>query len=1169
MSTRFSKCFNVYCRGQYFNIDNFVFHRFSDLGIGRIVRKIEVPASKSLDVEDTYFITKFKVFFNNNVMRIIPPIDLVHYIFEVNEKVLTKNGVGVINSGDFLSRKGFISYEVLFPNGKLHQIEESEMLSRYRTPLQALISSNKIDPPENFLIKYWANLFNSYYTSYQIKCITNSRLSLFPHQINVAHRLSEEFFPKLILADEVGLGKTIEAGIYIKEMMARNLADRILIIVPATLAHQWEFEMKNKFNVEFVIYDGKKFKNLKKRGSRKFSALLRNPFYYDNLIICSLQFARNPKYRELLSQISWDIVIFDEAHHLRRYSINASTRNYRETLSYTLAKKMSQNCQSLLLLTATPLQLHSFDLYSLIELIHPEAFENFSDFEHFRKNMPLINLLTTNVREISKLNTFEVKNTLKLLKKLKYVKIKKEDDEILKEIKTNPFKKNLLKKIEADHTLSKFIIRNRKKKVFPKEFQNKRIAKTMMVEPSKQELDVYNEIRLYLAKTYQESINKKERIGLGFVITTLQKLLTSSKHAILKSLERRLEQIERFKNLGDWKETSSEDLEYYDHEYEDEIIDSGINGKIDMSLINTLNQEKILREFCDKLTNISHDSKSEKLLEILKQIHDQNPREKTLIFTQFVDTLFFLKKELEKEGFHVETFYGGLNQQEKDANVEKFRTSNRFAILVSTEIGGEGRNFQFCRILVNYDLPWNPMRLEQRIGRLDRIGQEAREIYIYNFFIDGTIETDIVFALNKRINLFEESIGLLEPIIGIIEKDIKDLIFTENKTEKRKKLNEFYRMLDDQVKKAREIEMQLDDLMIDKKSFSANGLITSLASCEDVKLSHNELHQLIKFFFDSNGTKYGILKDLKQNGEKFKTKIIVKNDLFKHLKHEIQQKYFGTFNIDLARKKEEIDFFALGHPLINAILDYCRNPSFLGTFTVLQVKRNSLPKMLNSIITKLDDIWLFIFDVKFQGYIVENQISSIIIDKKGNEIENLIEFILDIENLSKIFQFKQKMYVKTKFNKTIYNSLILKAKNLVKLRTTTWKQEIKTLNDKIFNQEQNKKKKIYSHKRNVLNIKLKSLKLKLERKAEKRPTERQKQNISNLDDEKKKLKKLEKIKQLEEEINFIEKDIKKIEMKLDELSFEYEDFKNEMIKKNIAKFYANIIAVAIIKFVNF
>ncbi|MFX1392715.1 MAG: SNF2-related protein [Promethearchaeota archaeon] len=1172
LETKISKCFNLYCQGQNFNVDNLVIYRLNPhLGIGRIIKKIEFPSSKSLDEVDTYLITKYKVLFRDNIVKIIHPIDLIHQVFKKNERIITKKGVGVINSNDFLLQNGKISYEILFSNGNLTQLGENEIYSKYETPIKNLITKKRLDPPKNFLIKYWANLFRSYYTSYQIKCITNSRLSLMPHQINIAHRLSEDYFPRIILADEVGLGKTIEAGIYIKELMARGLTERVLIIVPATLIKQWKFEMENKFNINFIIYDGKKIKELKKKGKYHTPELLHNPFYYDNLIICSLQFARNPKYRELLSEISWDIVIFDEAHHLRRYLLNAETRNYHETLNYKLARKLSQNCESLLLLTATPLQLHSFDLYSLIELIHPEAFENYSDFEHFRKNMPFINLLVSNLTHLDDLNTFELKNMIKLLKKLNYIEKKKNDEETLVQLRNAIFRNKIIRRIEKDHTLSIFLIRNRKKNVFSEQLINTRIVKTIMVNPTEQELNIYNEIRLYLAKIFNASINKKDNIGLGFVITTLQKLLTSSKHAFMKSIERRLNQINEFKQFK-FEIFKEEDPEFYELELEDQYIDSGedenyLEPEINEETLYIVNQEKILKEFYEKLKSIPYDSKFNELIKVLHQIHEINNKEKIIIFTQFVDTLFFIKDKLADIGYYVEIFYGGLNKEEKDKAVERFRSTKNFAVLISTEIGGEGRNFQFCRIMINYDLPWNPMKLEQRIGRLDRIGQKSKEIYIYNFFIEGTIETDIIFALNRRINLFEESIGVLEPIIGKIEKDIRNLIFSFPK-EKQRKIREFSFNLEKQIQKSKEIEMLLDDLMIDKKSFQIDGLLSSFAVCNDVKLSHNELYYLIKYFFTLEDQQFGYIEnvDVLKNND-FISKIYLNDVLLHYPKYDLLSEYKGTFSLNLARNKEEIDFFALGHPLIEIILDFCMDPSFPGTFTLLTLKSEFLSKNLNIDINSDEILFLFIFTIKFQGYIIENQISSIIVNEMGEEIKGLTDYILDIKNYGKIFEFSETNQSIALLNQVNIDKLTKEAKYKIKTKTSQWKKEIKLLNDKIFNLERSKKEKIYSHKKKALNIKLESLKKKLQRKKNQRPSERQKQNIINEKDNKKKKEKLDRIDKLEEEIRFIEKDIKKLEKKIDDLIFEYEDLTNDMKKRNLGKYYTNLLAFANIRFV--
>jgi len=1183
LESRFSKCFNIYCQGQKFNEGNLVIYRLNpDLGIGRVIKKIEIPTSKSLDEDDTYFITKFKVSFRNKIIKIIHPIDLVHYIFEKEDQIVTKQGIGYINKKEFLIKDGIISYEFLMENGKKSQIFENEIYSKYETPIKNLISKQKFDPPKNFLIKYWANLFYSYYKSYQIKCITNSRLSLMPHQINVTHRLSEEHFPRIILADEVGLGKTIEAGIYIKEMMARDLAERILIIVPASLVKQWQFEMQNKFNINFVVYDGKKVKELKRKGSYKHPEIFQNPFYYDNLIICSLQFARNRKYIELLSSIAWDIVVFDEAHHLRRYLINAMTGNYRETLNYELARNLSINSEGMLLLTATPLQLHSFELFSLIELIHPDVFENFSDFEHFRKNMPFINLLTSNLNNLDKLNNFEVKNTIKLLKDLRYIDKKREINQVLSQIQDDSYKSNLLRKIEEDHTLSKFLIRNRKKNVFSDELLNKRIVNTIMVNPNQQELAIYNEIRLYLAKIYNSSVSK-DNVGIGFIITTLQKLLTSSKFAFLKSLERRLDQIDRYKDIFlDPAIIKEGDPEYYESELEDHYLDTEqfdlFNNKkykkIKEEATEIFNQEKILKEFYDKLKALPYDSKSDKLIELLDQIYSQNPREKIIIFTQFVDTLKFIKSLIESHNHNyiVELFYGGLDKIQKDEAVERFRSSRKFSILISTEIGGEGRNFQFCRVLINYDLPWNPMKLEQRIGRLDRIGQESKEIYIYNIFMEGTVETDIIHAIIKRITLFEESIGILEPIIGRIEKDFKGVIFAEEDGKKRKKLNEFYRTLDEEIRKAKEIEMQLDDLMIDKRSFQMEGLISSLASCIDVKLTHNELYLLVKQFFDCNNQIYGSFEDIDDSFEntkgnsEFQTKIEIKDILLKHPKYIIANEYLGTFNLDLARKREEIDFFALGHPLINNILDFIKSNDFKGNFSVLNLKKKEVERYYNVKSINTGELYLFIFSVKFQGYIIENQIIAIVVDKNGNEIMNFADTILNIKIFNKVFQFKGSEE-ETTVDYSLISELQQNTKKIIRSKTSIWKREIKLLNDTIFNQERKKKEKIYSHKKRTLNLKLESLNLMLERNKNRRPTARQLHNIEKITEPAKKQEKLNKIKKLEEEIKFINKDIDSTRRKLDDLSFEYEDLKNEMIKRNISKFYTNLLSFALLKII--
>jgi len=225
-----------------------------------------------------------------------------------------------------------------------------------------------------------------------------------------------------------------------------------------------------------------------------------------------------------------------------------------------------------------------------------------------------------------------------------------------------------------------------------------------------------------------------------------------------------------------------------------------------------------------------------------------------------------------------------------------------------------------------------------------------------------------------------------------------------------------------------------------------------------------------------------------------------------------------------------------------------------------------LPEHLKKTLVSQNQIYLFIFVIKFQGYILENQYSAVVIDKNGREQENLADFLLDINAFEKLYDFRDENFLENNIDITFIENLRKKAKSLVKWKTSQWKTEIKALNDKIFEIEQRKKEKIFAHNKKLLSIKLESLKLKLEKKESKKPTERQLLNIKSIDDQQRRQERLDNIDKLREEIHFLEKDIAKVDKKLDDLAFDFNDLKTDMDKRNLAKFYTNLDAFAIIRF---
>jgi superfamily II DNA or RNA helicase len=723
--------------------------------------------------------------------------------------------------------------------------------------------------------------------------LSNARIEPQYHQVFVAWRVSQKLQPRMILADEVGLGKTIEAGLVIKELRARGMAERVLVVCPASLQLQWQQELKTKFNEAFDIIDGAAVKYLGRGGV--------NPWTRHNSVICSLPFASHRTRVDAIVEADWDLAIFDEAHRVRRW---LQGRKPKTTQAYRFADELKELVPGLLLLTATPMQLHSYELYSLIELVEPGLFPSFGSYEGQRRELPRLNELVRGLLSWGTLSEQDVMNLCTTHADL--LADAGLAGESVTQLASAELREGTIDALAERHPLADVLVRNRKSEVggFVK-----REAHSVLVDLSDEEYVLYKEITEYCRLQYDQALAEKNQ-AVGFLMVTYQKMLASSSHAIRASFERRIPKLRRqLRDLalgtsGGGKKPAGPDEDQLDAEEISDVIEAFAATTLEGALIE--DEIVTLEGLVERLGRLQ-ESKAYKLLDALAEVFRAHPDEKVLIFTTFKETQSFLRRVLEGNGHSVSIFHGSLSIDEKEEAVRSFRVKNQ--VLISTEAGGEGRNFQFCHIVVNYDLPWNPMKVEQRIGRVDRIGQR-RTVQIWNLACKGTVEERVLEVLDNRIGLFEESVGSLDPILGSFEDDIVELVMTkldhladEGRT--------FEIDIERKVREAKETERQLADFALDRASFRRD-IVNRLLHHESLA-SHEDLQRYAAgALMHIGGTIHphadgGQVMTLSPHAS---TRVGVRSSTVR-----------GCFDPLEALRLEELQFFAFGNPVIQRLLD--------------------------------------------------------------------------------------------------------------------------------------------------------------------------------------------------------------------------------------------------------
>ena len=805
--------------------------------------------------------------------------------FSVGDVVLLKAtgemGVVVAPNGNFV--------KVKFVNGAKVVSARALEPAENKTPIE-LLEEGKLSDSRAYGLRLQAAYLQHAYQYDPMSGLSNARVEPKLHQVFAAHRVTGKLLPRMILADEVGLGKTIEAGLILKELRAREVIDHVLVVCPASLQRQWQYEMETKFNEEFEIYNKTAVDFLGRDGS--------NPWMKRKGAIASYEFAVRPENMEQIVEADWDLVIFDEAHRVRRKLVG---KKKEETKAYKMAKLLQDRIFGLLLLTATPMQLHPYELYSLIDLIDSSLHIDFDIFEGKRLDIPALNNVMKVLQEWPTFLETEQLSAITLLKgwfKYKSVSIDNLNDDDKRE--------RLIKDLIKRHPMAQVLIRNRKSAIGG--FLG-RTARRIPVELTEEELELYNDISEYIRLSYKQAHQEKKK-AVGFTMTIYQKLLTSSSTALRESFKKRVANLNEQGNVKR-KEAITENGLNELRELDD--ISDGLDHLEEAIIDNSENETEIqeLKGYIDRLDQIK-DSKADKLVnKIILPILEKNDSEKILIFTGFINTQKFLQKKLQSVGCEVTIFNGQMDLSEKERSVQRFRRQAQ--IMITTEAGGEGRNFQFANIMVNYDLPWNPMKVEQRIGRLDRIGQ-TRQVRIYNLYSENTLEERILDVLEYRIRLFTESVGSLDPILGEVERDLERILF-EHMDNLDEYMEKFERDLEKRIKEAKMTEKIFDDFILDRASFRQDDAAMllerpTLASFNDLRL-----------FVQDALNYYGGRLSVHNNGG---DSLTLSSKLARII-HAESASVRGAFDPKEALEWEDLDFFAFGHKHIDQLVAHVYN----------------------------------------------------------------------------------------------------------------------------------------------------------------------------------------------------------------------------------------------------
>jgi len=716
---------------------------------------------------------------------------------------------------------GFVSYKVFNAStGTVYKLSADDICAEV--------------PEENFnesYLRYVAMLSKiKNETSEGILSKLSSGIIPLPHQLHVLNRALSNNNVRYILADEVGLGKTIEAGLIIKELKTRGLIKRILVVCPTGLVTQWSLEMQDKFNEKFHVILPEDYDTIRKITGNEdvygqfdqvispmdsIKPLERRVGWTEEKIA---EYNEERIYSIINS--GWDLVVIDEAHRVAGSS--------GEVARYKLGKLLAAASPYLLLLTATPHNGKTEPFLRLIRLVDEKAFPNINA--------------------------------------------------IVKE------------------QVAPYVIRTEKREAIDnngnKLFKNRttRAIELHWDERHSMQRRLYEMVSDYVSKNYNKAMrNRGKNMWFVFLLIMMQRLVTSSTSAVRESMERRVKVLEE----QAFKYQSMSEEEFAEMELEENMEDAiaaiSLDIKEEIAQLNDIIAVAKQAEFQYL------DVKVEPLLEIIDDLFAEDRQRKVIIFTEFVATQSYLVKLLKDRGYSTSILNGSMSIEERNAVLQEFKTETD--ILISTDAGGEGLNLQFSNCIINYDLPWNPMKIEQRIGRVDRIGQQ-RDVIVYNFILADTVENRVKAVLEEKLSVILKEIGI-DKYSDVLDSETAELNFTDAymksiRNPKNIELN--IRPVEEDLKKQVQNTMRIKDLIKEEKDLAS---MIGTNSAFDFEAA---LRQMVTYYENYKGNPYLPIENFSINDP-----VIVG-----HLNKEIEQDLGGQLlNVSIKDFPNEKGYFML------------------------------------------------------------------------------------------------------------------------------------------------------------------------------------------------------------------------------------------------------------------